>query len=237
MFHWALNYYTSKLHLTVFCSFMPNPKNSELKRSAFEYERNTMLSKLLKNCSIYSENKEKKYVFKLCRDVKAIDKSRKWLVILKKPERSNELLTNEKRAGVIDHKCAKFRANGLIVVEIINIHDPKITKKVIVNRYTEQTVKKDTIYEVGKLVKPDVYDENIDNVYGGGIHYFETLLPAFYYRSLPSKYTGEWSVWHDNGQLKFKGYYMNGKRVGQWRGWYENGNEFLNIDYSIGTKE
>lgn len=152
--------------------------------------------------------KNKNYVYKLCNDVLSKkDHNKKWLVILKfLPETK----TNELRNNVSDKAFAKFRADKLEVVKIININDPKKTKKYIVSEFikNDEIIIK-TLYMVGEIVEPEYYDEKINSICSGGIHYFRTLERAYYYRELPPDYTGIWKAWYDNGNINHECNYLN----------------------------
>src|SRR5579871_6849761 len=97
------------------------------------------LNDLLIKCNKYTSDMS--YVYKLCNDAetkKPLDKKKEWLVILQKPD---NVKTNEARSNVVDSnkKHAKFRANEMIVIEIINIRtdihtpDGSSTKMCVVN--------------------------------------------------------------------------------------------------------
>lgn len=160
---------------------------------------NKNLQELLKLCHKYTSDKS--YIYKLCSDISFNDQSSdrknseiKWLVIMKKLTMTR---TNDARFDINDEFYAKFRANELLVVKIINADDPKTTTKFIINQYKNYKLK----YEVGKVVRPNKYDINIDNVCSSGIHYFKSLVRAYYYRFPPGDFTGTWIDWYDNGKL------------------------------------
>jgi hypothetical protein len=88
-------------------------------------------------------------------------------------------VTNENRRGVIDARFAKYRADGNSVVprRIYN------TKKNTWERTILHTCGwREIVYEVGQPSIPDGYDSNPDQVRGQGIHFFNTLLAAFWFR-------------------------------------------------------
>jgi antitoxin component YwqK of YwqJK toxin-antitoxin module len=156
------------------------------------------------------------YVYKICCDLLSNNgKYREWLVIMQK---INDTVTNEGRTNVVDAAYAKFRANKLNVIEIINVNDPRISTKFITNEYGEFQTK----YEVGKTVTPHMYDKSVNVVCSGGIHYFKTLSAAYYYREAPTNYTGKWKKWHENGIKEINGEYVDGKRSGNWIEWFDN---------------
>src|SRR5271156_732219 len=71
------------------------------------------LNELLAKYAHYIKNK--RYVYKLCCDVKSDDKRKMWIVIMQKIKGTK---TNEGRTEVRNYKFAKFRANKLKVMEI-----------------------------------------------------------------------------------------------------------------------
>jgi len=46
-----------------------------------------------------------------------------------------------------------------------------------------------------------------------------------------NKRHGDWIDYYHNGQLDYKGSYINGKRVGMWKEWNFDTNEYDNIFY------
>lgn len=192
-------------------------------------ESTSTLDKIMEQCKEYI--KDESYVYKLCADYSEDDGYKdKWLIILQKTKNTN---TNEKRIGVIDKAYAKFRANELLVIKIIDVENPDRTdKKQVVNRYYETK----TIYEINKIVTPDYYDEDIDLICSGGIHYYNTLLRAYYYRRTPKDYTGNWIRWHNNGQKREEGVYVDGKETGLWTLWHYNGEKYEEGNYMDGRE-
>lgn len=97
-----------------------------------------------------------------------------YIVALKKP--IENFKSNEEREDVVDPKFAKFCCNGLITVLIYDLLKHKFINNFINDNYAQSTE-----YRVGNLVTPDTYDENIDNIFTHGIHYFLTFNAAFKY--------------------------------------------------------
>jgi antitoxin component YwqK of YwqJK toxin-antitoxin module len=192
-----------------------------------DYNKHLLL--LLKRCKIFT--KSECYVYKVCCDILSNnDKvSVKWVIVMKKTKNTR---TNEARMDVADPRHAKFRANELKVIKIFNKNNPKLTKRFVVNKYKERILK----YMVGKVVKIDDYDENIEEVCSKGIHYFKTLETAYYYGDMQKNYTGIWTCWHDNGKKASDGYYVNGKQSGQWICWYDNEKKSTEGCYINGEK-
>jgi hypothetical protein len=172
----------------------------------------TTLNQLISSCRKYIENVN--YVYKVL--------SCEWLVVMRKLDQMTDgccTETNEGRKNVVDIDHAKFRGDGFMVIRIINLNNPHVT--------TEQQINisygKKTLYKVGTVVRPDRYDRDIDMVCSGGIHYFKTLMTAYYYRHPPARYTGKWMTWHDNGEKAYVGRLDGGKEIGRWIGWSSDG--------------
>jgi len=100
-----------------------------------------------------------------------------WLIVLKKSTRTK---TNEKRNGIVNAKNAKYRANRLRVLKIINKCDPKITTT---NIHSSWDLK--TLYQINRITYPDSFDTNLDNVCSSGIHYYKNFMNAYFYHIFP----------------------------------------------------
>jgi hypothetical protein len=148
-------------------------------------------AKLYKKCRKYIS--DPKYVFKSCynKTNKNPFPERKWIVVL---EKINTTITNENRKNVIDKRFAKFRANELKVIKIINMIKPNFVQNKIKSIYETET----TIYKVGKIVKSNGYDNNEDKICSRGIHYFRTLFRAYFYGDSRTK---KIYSWYDNGDI------------------------------------
>jgi hypothetical protein len=97
-------------------------------------------------------------------------------ILLEKP--SVGFICNEDRGAVINKDFAKFRCNGLIVILIFDLVDNTCISSINhITPYYYMT----TLYEVGKLVKPDFFDSNLNDICTHGIHYFLTLKAATCY--------------------------------------------------------
>jgi hypothetical protein len=116
------------------------------------------------------------HVFKKCW---SNENGHECIVTLKKP--TTDFISNESRTSVVNRNLAKFRCNGLLVVTIFDL--------VFQQTVTSITHKTDilfgrpvfTDYEVGKLVKPDLFNPNLDTICTNGIHYFLSLETAMSY--------------------------------------------------------
>lgn len=185
----------------------------------------TILNQLINGCRKYFDDNS--YVYKVLSD--------EWLVVMRKLDQMTDgcsTRTNEGRKDVVDIDHAKFRGDGFMVIRIINLNNPHMT--------VEQQINKGygimTIYQVGAVVRPDRYDDQIDVVCSGGIHYFKTLMTAYYYRPPPARYTGKWMMWHDNGEKSYVGWLDGGKELGRWIGWYSDGTEKYQGEYYKGLR-
>src|SRR5690606_23435258 len=83
---------------------------------------------------------------------------------------------NERRKYIVDHTHAKHRCSRATVIDIYNMDNKD-------EHYTEAySIYNDSfVYQVGETVKPELFDSNIDNVCGGGIHYFLSEETAYHY--------------------------------------------------------
>lgn len=182
----------------------------------FDAELKTLIAadsnyaKLHKKCKKYVSNT--KYVFKSCynKTKKTQYPERKWLVVM---EKLSSTITNEDRESLKDARFAKFRANELKVVKIINMTKPGFAKTKIRNYYEDDI----TIYEVGEIVKPNSYDIYKNEVCSNGIHYFKTLMPAYFYGY---KKSAKFYEWYDDGNICIVGQYKNNIKTGEWRYYY-----------------
>ena len=132
---------------------------------------------------------DKKYVYKTCGD---------FIVVLEKLE---DTITNENRSNVsqIDDNrlYAKYRANKLLVKEIINKYD--LTNcEVVESNYCSNTK-----YKINENVYPNDFDTNLEKVCSFGIHYFLKLVRAFYYNIETEIMNGEYLEWYDDGEMCF----------------------------------
>lgn len=187
------------------------------------------LEDILKICEEYTS--DKKYVYKSCNNYP--DRSREWLVIM---EKCHDTITNEDRKCVINTDHAKFRADKLMVVKIININDGSMSSTKIVNAYLPS---KSLEYKVGSVVECDEFNTDLDEVCGGGIHYFKTLITAYYYddgEKRQQTYTGKWMEWRDDGQILRETDYSNGVLNGSSKTFYDNGKAWIEHKHKNGHK-
>lgn len=172
---------------------------------------------------------DESYVYKLCKN----SDENNWLIVLQKLQ---DTITNEDRKNVINSDFAKHRANKLKVIEITNINDASIKRTSIVNKFSLNNITKTLVYSVGEIVESDSFDENHDEIYSNGIHYFKTLAGAYFYRFTPKNYSGLWLEWFNNGEKYSEGFYLNGERTGNWIYWHRNGQKLEEGTYVNGDR-
>lgn len=172
---------------------------------------------------------DEKYMYKVCNNGKY--SLRNWIVVMKK---CSHTITNEDRKDIVDKNHAKFRANKLMVVKIFNVNSGTCVEYVV-NVYMYS---KPLRYEVGRVVECDKFDNNIDNVCSGGIHYFKTLITAYYYCcNQICKCDGKWMEWYDNGGKKTEINYKNRVLEGMHTTWHMNGTINIQGNYKNGFKD
>jgi antitoxin component YwqK of YwqJK toxin-antitoxin module len=66
-----------------------------------------------------------------------------------------------------------------------------------------------------------------------GVGYFTSINAAYYFRSVPNNYTGEWITSYQNGNKEHKGSYDKGLKKGLWKSWNEDGRKLSLGEYSI----
>lgn len=186
--------------------------------------------KLIEACEKYSNDPT--FVYKYCVDI-VHDKP--YIVVLQKISDSKN---NENRSNALDRNYAKFRANKLLVVEIIDYNHPDVNVDSVVTKFERQGfVTVCTTYKTNTIVEPNNYDDKIDNVCSTGIHYFSTLIPALFYKNVPDHFTGKWYEWNDDG-IKIKEYnYVNDMAHDKIYKWHDNGGLKVVENYNVGKRE
>ena len=118
--------------------------------------------------------------------------------------------TNEDRKDISDPLYAMYRCDKVYVKRIYNQFTGEEQHEVmnLNNKYGKQK------YEVGKKITVE-YDEDLNNVCSKGIHYFKTEEQAKMYKMRIDDYTGKYLRWYNNGQVKEKRDYVNGKIHGK----------------------
>lgn len=164
------------------------------------------------------------YVYKSCEIV--------WIVVLKKLP---DTITNESRE-VADANHAKFRADKLLVVDIINKFD---TSKKIDAVRSSKYQKAYINYKIGEIASVDDFETNLSAVCAKGLHYFKSIESAFYYELdgiYRYFYTGYHCSWHENGNKHKEGNYVDGFAQSIWTYWHHTGNKSSEGNYSDGFK-
>ncbi len=165
---------------------------------------------LITACSEYISNP--KYVYKSCGN---------YVVVL---EKLDDTRTNESRSNIADPKYAKYRANKLKTILIINKFDPLDVIMEIENSFYAKKV----VYRTSKIIEIDDYNHNLNTVCSTGIHYFKTVEKSFFWELLTfnPKFTGKLIKWYENGNKLIEGEFKDGKKEGKWISWHENGDKW-----------
>ena len=127
--------------------------------------------------------KDKKYVYK------GTDKA---IIVLKLLD---DTQTNEHSFTVVNRNFARFRANKLLVVDIIDIMNPSLHLKEIRCPFCPEF-----LFSVGEIVeepKFTLFETDKKN----GIHYFTTVDGAFYYKMYKKNITERHVSFRCNGQI------------------------------------
>lgn len=156
------------------------------------------LENIYKKYAKYIGNSE--YVYKSCQG--------EWIVVMKKTENTQ---TNKMRRDIFDSRYAKYRASELLVVDIFNKYDMTHIKSIDSSVYRHKSV----TYTIGNIVYPDLFDSNINITCSNGIHYYNTIDPAFYLDLvIDNNYTGAHKYYCANGRIYIETKYINGKHIG-----------------------
>ena len=157
---------------------------------------------------------------------------------------------NENRADMYDKRYAKMRCSNAFVLDIYHMN----TK---VKYSSAKSLRNNMIYEVGKMVWPNHYDNNINNVCSEGIHYFLEEEPAHYWNNgscdviidgiykswcengqiekilhmKGDSLDGMSESWYPNGQLRSRCYYKNDELNGSYESWHDNGQKWVKCNY------
>lgn len=167
----------------------------------------TSLELLLETYSSYIENET--IVYKSC--------SGDWIVFLKYESDTN---TNETRTNAVDTDYAKYRADKMRVMLIVNKFDATTTDKISNSIYAKRIT-----YSVGEVITEINFDTTLNNTCSFGIHYFKKIDEAFYFELGSDRYkiTGLYKEWYENGNLGKKSAYIDGELNGKTTKWRENG--------------
>lgn len=139
---------------------------------------------------------------------------------------------NEMREGVkrANKRFAKFRCAQALVLDIYNPESgEKFTSATSLNEYT-------FIYKVGEVVKPHLYDEDINKVCGGGIHYYLSEKAAIHYKDghVIIERNSVRAMYNDDGTIDSHCDVKNGKSHGNYIGYHPNGKVSVKCTYVDG---
>jgi antitoxin component YwqK of YwqJK toxin-antitoxin module len=180
------------------------------------------MDSLIVACTKYIS--DPKYVYKSCGN---------YIVVL---EKLIDTITNELRTNIIDPKYAKYRANKLKTILIINKFD---TSNVIMEIQNSCHEEKKVVYITDEIIEIDDYDYDLNKVWSTGIHYFKTIEQSFFWELLKFNptYTGKCIEWHEGGNKCEEGEYKEGIPEGKWIKWHTNGNKREEGEYKEGIKK
>jgi AMP-activated protein kinase-like protein len=123
----------------------------------------------------------------------------KWIVVM---EKLPETLTNECRPNIFNKSYAKFRANTVRVIKIVNKLDPnsfhtdtcfaqqksaRMKDKTINSVTNTMYAQKSQTYAPNEIIIIDDFDPIVDKVCSTGIHYFYSYKAAFFLNHHPGK--------------------------------------------------
>lgn len=133
-----------------------------------------------------------------------------YIVVLKKLENT---ITNENRCGIVDSNHAKFRANTLMTILIINKMNGQLVTKITNSCYS----KKIFLYELNKIAIVNDYDMHSNIICAPGIHYFKSIESAYFYdfKNIETHYTGTIKKWLSDGYLYQEYELLNGHMVSE----------------------
>jgi hypothetical protein len=136
----------------------------------------------------------------------------KYIVILKKCMNTQ---CNEDRLNVYDIENASYRANKMLVYDIIH----KIDNTLHIDKIYNTIYPTKVLYEKYKIIECDNYDINSNTIYTNGIHYFKNYKRALYEENeILTKflYTGYFIEYDIYGQKIQEGNLKNGNKSDQW---------------------
>jgi hypothetical protein len=106
----------------------------------------------------------------------------------------DQTMNNESRSRVIDSRFAKFRATCLRPVKI---YDTKTG--LFVDEIMHQCGSFSIVYKVGTIAYPDKFDPDLEKICTHGLHYFNSLLAAYWFTISRLKEDVEFL---ENGQIR-----------------------------------
>jgi hypothetical protein len=151
----------------------------------------------------YKKNEFKKSYYKSCGE---------YIVILKK---CIDTKCNENRLNIYDEKNASYRANKMMVYDIIH----KLDNNIRINQIYNTIYPNKILYQKNKIIECDNYNEDPNIIYTFGIHYYKNKERALYEEEdvlIKLNYTGHFIQYDEYGQKKQEGSYINGLKSGEW---------------------
>jgi MORN repeat variant len=117
-----------------------------------------------------------------------------------------QTITDESRPNIINPECAQYRADKLLIVDIVHKYNPKMELTVVLE---------DIEFKVSASSITQQYLYHVD--------YFKNPAVPLYYRTVGHPKNGAYKKWYKNGQLIEECTYKDGELDGLCRRWYENG--------------
>lgn len=176
----------------------------------------------------YIKDKDK-YVFTLCNGTSNELNSARWIMVLQRLTKSNQIIeskshnfsfdtTNNYDENDLEHYLNRTYCHPkLRIVDIFSADYPSI-KSHTIETISEEHHK----YSIGDVIdSSNCVDLNSNNSNESiGVQYFCDITRA-YYQGLPhSNYTGKWINYTYGGYIHSSGYYQNGNRHGVWTWWF-----------------
>lgn len=187
--------------------------------------------------SIYQELYEKynkyinnsNYIYKSCQ--------KDWIVILKLLPDSK---TNINRTNIINPDKAKYRTNKAKVILIFNKLNLNKTCSEITNSFY---IDKRIIYKVGEIVEEKKYDENINNIFSDGIHFFKSIMCAYLFELnnmdnvLKYNLFGSFETYYESGiiHIRYEYKFIDGFIQCLYEEYYDNSQLYLKCSYLNGN--
>lgn len=119
-------------------------------------------------------------------------------------EKMNDTIVYNNDLNQLDPSYAKYYANKLKVVFIINKFLPEETPKFI------------THTEFCKIITYDINEICLSKE-NHALCFYNKVEPAYFSDIKLDNYTGFYMSWFDNGLISEKGHYINGQRHGLWQ--------------------
>jgi len=129
----------------------------------------------------------------------------------------NDARTNIDRDYIVNKEYASYRCDRAKVIDIEDISGNKYTMA-----KTAFYKNKSLTYKLGETIIEANYDNNINEIYTGGIHFFLDKEQALLY-GLYKLDNGDFKEWYPNGQIRTQQTYKDGVLNGPCNYWFDNG--------------